>query len=31
MKDAKIAQSKKSFMKIAKVAGAIGLGALIGM
>ena len=31
MKDAKLAQSKKSFMKIAKVAGAIGLGALIGM
>ena len=31
LNDAKLAQSKKSFMKIAKVAGAIGLGALIGM
>lgn len=31
IKNAKIAQSKKSFMKIAKVAGTLGIGALIGM
>lgn len=31
VKDAKLTQAKKSFVKIAKVAGAIGLGALIGI